>query len=197
MIALEARSLCLDGILLLTGAPSRPAPPFQTQHTPAHDSWLPSPYDKAVRVSHLPHPPQTPRPQAASAYDMAKRIIRLVTAVGEVINKDPETRDLLRLYFLPDYNVSLAETIIPAAELSQHISTAGACVDRGSWQGWVAGGKQGQAGRLDGAADASPNVVVRVSYSAENMACGHRELQEGASMLILMHLVLSLCVHRH
>ncbi|KXZ54777.1 hypothetical protein GPECTOR_4g847 [Gonium pectorale] len=63
--------------------------------------------------------------KAASAYDMAKRIIRLVTAVGDVINKDPETRDLLRLYFLPDYNVSLAETIIPAAELSQHISTAG------------------------------------------------------------------------
>ncbi|KAG2490821.1 hypothetical protein HYH03_010742 [Edaphochlamys debaryana] len=63
--------------------------------------------------------------KAASAYDMAKRIIRLVTAVGDVINKDPETKDLLSLYFLPDYNVTLAETIIPAAELSQHISTAG------------------------------------------------------------------------
>jgi starch phosphorylase len=63
--------------------------------------------------------------KAASAYDMAKRIIRLVTAVGAVINKDPDTKDYLRLYFLPDYNVSLAETIIPAAELSQHISTAG------------------------------------------------------------------------
>lgn len=63
--------------------------------------------------------------KAASAYDMAKRIIRLVTAVGEVVNKDPETKDLLRVYFLPDYNVSLAEKIIPAAELSQHISTAG------------------------------------------------------------------------
>ncbi|GFR50336.1 hypothetical protein Agub_g12544 [Astrephomene gubernaculifera] len=63
--------------------------------------------------------------KAASAYDMAKRIIRLVTAVGSVINADPDTRDYLRLYFLPDYNVSLAETIIPAAELSQHISTAG------------------------------------------------------------------------
>eukprot|EP01025_Chloroclados_australasicus_P032602 TRINITY_DN33029_c0_g1_i7.p1 TRINITY_DN33029_c0_g1~~TRINITY_DN33029_c0_g1_i7.p1 ORF type:complete len:458 (-),score=71.98 TRINITY_DN33029_c0_g1_i7:346-1587(-) len=63
--------------------------------------------------------------KAASAYDMAKRIIRLVTAVGEVLNNDPDTNDLLRVYFLPDYNVSLAETIIPAAELSQHISTAG------------------------------------------------------------------------
>lgn len=63
--------------------------------------------------------------KAASAYEVAKRIIKLVNAVGKVINNDPETKDLLRLYFLPDYNVSLAEIIIPAAELSQHISTAG------------------------------------------------------------------------
>lgn len=47
--------------------------------------------------------------KAASAYDMAKRIIRLVTAVGEKINHDPDTRNYLRLYFLSDYNVSLAE----------------------------------------------------------------------------------------
>lgn len=44
---------------------------------------------------------------------MAKRIIRLVTAVGSVINHDPETKDLLQLHFLTDYNVTLAETIIP------------------------------------------------------------------------------------
>ena len=47
--------------------------------------------------------------KAASAYDMAKRIIKLVTAVGDKINNDPDTKDYLRLYFLPDYNVSLAE----------------------------------------------------------------------------------------
>uniref|UniRef100_A0A383VH92 Alpha-1,4 glucan phosphorylase n=1 Tax=Tetradesmus obliquus TaxID=3088 RepID=A0A383VH92_TETOB len=63
--------------------------------------------------------------KAASAYDMAKRIIHLAVKVGDLINKDPDTRDLLRCYFLPDYNVSLAEIIIPASELSQHISTAG------------------------------------------------------------------------
>lgn len=51
--------------------------------------------------------------KAASAYDMAKRIVRLVGAVGNVINHDPETKDYLRVYFLPDYNVTLAETIIP------------------------------------------------------------------------------------
>ena len=61
--------------------------------------------------------------KAASAYDMAKRIIRLVTAVGEVVNKDPETNDLLRVYFLPDYNVSLAEKIIPAAEVRRSRTT--------------------------------------------------------------------------
>jgi len=44
---------------------------------------------------------------------MAKRIIHLIEKAGDVINKDPETKDLLRLYFLPDYNVSLAELIIP------------------------------------------------------------------------------------
>jgi len=53
--------------------------------------------------------------KAASAYDMAKRIIGLVTAVGAKLNNDPDTNDLLRVYFLPDYNVSLAETIIPGA----------------------------------------------------------------------------------
>jgi len=56
---------------------------------------------------------------------MAKRIIKLVSAVGEVVNVDPEIGDLLKVVFLPDYNVSSAEVIVPGSELSQHISTAG------------------------------------------------------------------------
>ncbi|KAF5838571.1 phosphorylase, glycogen [Dunaliella salina] len=63
--------------------------------------------------------------KAAPGYDIAKRIIKLVCALGDKVNNDPDIGDLLKLVFVPDYNVSSAETIIPASELSQHISTAG------------------------------------------------------------------------
>ncbi|KAK8692614.1 hypothetical protein V6N13_076070 [Hibiscus sabdariffa] len=63
--------------------------------------------------------------KAAPGYEMAKKIIKLCHVVAEKINKDNDIGDLLKLVFIPDYNVSVAELVIPGADLSQHLSTAG------------------------------------------------------------------------
>jgi glycogen phosphorylase len=84
-------------------------------------------YNRLKRDPALDIPPRTVifAGKAAPAYHQAKRIIKLISCVADVVNHDPELRGKLRALFLPNYCVSQAEKIVPAADLSEQISTAG------------------------------------------------------------------------